>query len=390
VGSQITNIQTIKEMIGEGARVYIELKKMGVPIEYLDVGGGLGIDYDGSQSTHDSSRNYNLENYVSDIVYGIMQLCDLEKIDHPNIVSESGRFITAPHSCIITEVVDKIDYRNHEYKSFKELKDEHILVKNIKEIWKNIGEENKQESFNDALSIKNDCDNAFRLGVISLEEKAYIEKTFWEICEWLKQRIESMEFVPEEFEVFAEKLSSQYLCNFSVFQSLPDHWAIGQLIPVVPITRLRELPTERCTLADITCDSDGKVDRFINGGETKETLLLHNLKKGESYFLGLFLTGAYQDVMGDMHNLFGRLNEVHVFIDEDDPNGFFIETFVKGNSNWQVLSSMQYNPDLMNYTLKKEVDKRVMDKKISSREGVKLTNFYQKCLEGYTYLKSKK
>ncbi|TDJ09495.1 MAG: biosynthetic arginine decarboxylase [Deltaproteobacteria bacterium] len=388
VGSQITNIQTIKDVVSEGTRIYTELRKLGAPIEYLDVGGGLGVDYDGSQSTHDSSRNYNLENYVSDIVYGVKQLCDLENVEHPNIVTESGRFITAPHSCLITEVVDKIDYRENEYKNDTNTENEHILVKNIKELWRNISEEDRQESFNDALAIKSDCDNAFKLGVISIEEKAIIETNFWKICEWLKNKIGSMNFIPEEFENFSGKLSSQYLCNFSVFQSLPDNWAIGQLIPIVPITRLRELPTERCTIVDITCDSDGKIDKFINGGETSETLLLHNLKKNEPYYLGFFLTGAYQDVMGDMHNLFGRVNEVHVFSDAEDPNGFFIETVVKGNSNRQVLSSMQYNPDLMSYSLKKEVDRKVTEKKIPPREGVKLINFYEKCLEGYTYLKN--
>jgi arginine decarboxylase len=388
VGSQVTNIQTIKDVVSEGARIYTELKKLGAPIEYLDVGGGLGVDYDGSQSTHESSRNYNLENYVSDIVYGVMQLCDIENVEHPHIVTESGRFLTAPHSCLITEVVDKIDYRENTYQSFEINKDEHILVKNIRELWKNIKEEDRQETFNDALAIKSDCDNAFKLGVISIEEKAIIETKFWKICDWLKSRIGSMDFIPEEFENFSDKLSSQYLCNFSLFQSIPDMWAIGQLIPIVPISRLRELPTEQCTIVDITCDSDGKIDSFINGGDSSETLLLHNLKKGEPYYLGFFLTGAYQDVMGDMHNLFGRVNEVHVYSDEEDSNGFFIETVVKGNTNRQVLRSMQYNPDLMAYSLKKEVDRKITEKKIPSREGVKLTNFYEKCLEGYTYLKN--
>jgi len=388
VGSQITNIQTIKDVVSEGTRIYTELKKLGAPIEYLDVGGGLGVDYDGSQSTHDSSRNYNLENYISDIVYGVKQLCDLEGVEHPNIVTESGRFITAPHSCLITEVVDKIDYRENEYKNAVNLNDEHILVKNIKELWRDISEEDRQESFNDALAIKKDGDNAFKLGVISIEEKAVIETNFWKICDWLKNKIGSMDFIPEEFENFSDKLSSQYLCNFSVFQSLPDHWAIGQLIPIVPISRLLELPTEQCSIVDITCDSDGKIDQFINGGEISRTLRLHDLKKDEPYYIGFFLTGAYQDVMGDMHNLFGRVNEVHVFSDDEDANGFFIETVVKGNSNRQVLSAMQYNPDLMAYSLKKEMDQKVTEKKIPSREGVKLINFYEKCLEGYTYLKN--
>lgn len=387
VGSQVTNIQTIKDVVAEGARIYAELKKLGAPIEYMDVGGGLGVDYDGSQSTHDSSRNYSWEIYVNDVVYGIKEVCDLENVPHPNIVTESGRALTAHHSCIITEVVDKIDPRENQYTSVAS-EDQHIMVQNIRAILKDINEGDNHESFNDALSIKNASENAFKLGVLSLEEKAVIESCFWSICDALKPKIKDMDFVPEDLENYFSKLSSQYLCNLSIFQSLPDLWAIDQLLPILPISRLGEVPTEHCTLVDITCDSDGKIDRFINGGQQHaESLLLHPLIKGVPYYLGFFLTGAYQDVMGDMHNLFGRVNEVHVYADEDDKMGFFIETVVRGSSNRGVLSAMQYNPDHMAYTIRKEMEKKVNAKEMAPREGVALINYYENSLQGYTYLK---
>ena len=387
VGSQITNIRTVKDSISEGARVYCELYKMGAHLKYIDVGGGLGVDYDGSQSTGDSSRNYDVEIYASDIIYSIMQICDLEKIPHPDIVSESGRAITAHHSCVVVEVIDKIDSTQVAYPgAFEIQEDEHILVKNIRSIFEFINEENVQESFNDALAIKNDTENAFKLGVISIREKATIETIFWKICKHLKEKIKTMDFVPEDFENFSDRLSSQYLCNFSVFQSLPDIWAIDQLLPIVPLSKLNELPEENCTLVDITCDSDGKIDNFINLGDTKKTLQLHNFTKDENYYIGFFLTGAYQDVMGDMHNLFGRVNEVHVFLDEESEDNFYIEEVIPGSSARYVLSQMQYNPDHLAYTIKKAIDRRVAQKGISPREGVKLIDFYEDCLNGYTYL----
>jgi len=388
VGSQITNIRTVKDSVTEGARIYCELYKMGAQLKYIDVGGGLGVDYDGSQSTNDSSRNYDTVIYASDIIYSVMQICDLENIPHPDIVSESGRAITAHHSCVVVEVIDKIDSTQIEYPgAFEQSEQDHILVKNIKTILEFINEENLQESFNDALAIKNDTENAFKLGVISIKEKASIETIFWKICKNIKEKVTKMDFVPEDFENFSDKLSSQYLCNFSVFQSLPDTWAIDQLLPIVPLSKLNTVPEEKCTLVDITCDSDGKINNFINLGDTKKTLQLHNFSKDESYYLGFFLTGAYQDVMGDMHNLFGRVNEVHVFLDDDSEDNFYIEEVIPGSSARYVLSQMQYNPDHLCYTIKKSIDKKVATKDITPRDGVKLIDFYEDCLNGYTYLK---
>lgn len=388
VGSQVPNIQTIKEAISEGGRIYCELRKMGVPLEFIDVGGGLAVDYDGSQSTSDSSKNYNMETYASDIIYTLKQIAELEGQPHPNIVSESGRAVTAHHSCVVVEVLDKIDSTEIEFlEETPPEDDEHILVKNIREILKFLNTGNTMESFNDALSIKRDSENAFKLNVLSLNEKAIIDTSFWKICRGLKEKIDELDFVPEDFEYFNQQLSVQYLCNFSVFQSLPDTWAIDQLLPIVPISRLNEMPTENCTLADITCDSDGKIDKFVDLGENKNNLLLHKLKSGENYHIGFFLTGAYQDVMGDMHNLFGRVNEVHIFYDEESPKNYYIEEVINGSSSKDVLSQMQYNTEHLAYMVKKNIDKKVSQKTISPREGVDLIDFYEECLYGYTYLK---
>lgn len=387
IGSQITDIRTIKDAITEGTRLFVNLIKQGVPLEYLDVGGGLGIDYDGSKSTMDSSTNYSITDYVEDVVYIIKQICDLEKIPHPNIVSESGRAIAAGHSCVIIKAFDQIrtallDYPIEKDKS----KLEHVIVSNFRDLWNDLTIMNYQETYNDARQLKEESINAFKLGVLSLQEKATIETLYWKICYKISEMIKGLEFVPEDLEGLADSLATQYLCNCSFFQSVPDSWAIDQLFPVVPLMRLNEEPTVRCTLADITCDSDGKIDEFIGNRSTQKTLPLHTLNKDEEYYLGIFLTGAYQDVMGDMHNLFGKLHEVHIFCDDEDPTDFYIEEVVKGHSARDILSDMQYNTESMAYTIKKALDKKVQEGKISPREGVRLTDFYEDSLDSYTYL----
>lgn len=389
IGSQITDIRAIKEAIAEGARVYAMLKKLGLPLEYLDVGGGLSVDYDGSQSSRASSRNYSLEEYVSDVVYGIQQVCHLEKVDEPVIVTESGRAITAHHSCIITQVIGEIKPFVSGFDTSK-VDGEHVIVKNMRDILNDSSKNNLQETFNDANDQKEMTLSAFKLGVISLEERAKIETLYWNIIEKLYGFIKEMDDndVPEDLEEVKTKFASQYLCNFSVFQSLADTWAIDQILPVVPISRLNEKPTKTCTIVDITCDSDGKIDNFIGVYEDEKTIQLHELKPNEEYFIGVFLTGAYQDVMGDNHNLFGRLNEVHVFTDPYDPSGFFIEESIKGYPAEKVLSTMQYNPTHMAYVVKANIDKMVKNGQIHPKAGVKMIDFYESCLEGYTYLSS--
>ena len=388
IGSQLTDIRAVKESITEGAMIYSELHRMGFKLDYVDVGGGLGIDYDGSQSTNDSSRNYNMQEYVADIVYGMKQVCDLENVPHPTLVSESGRAITAHHSCVVTEVVGEIKAHGTGIATLA-VDSEHFLVSDMRELAEIIdNQDNLQEIFNDASQFKEQALNAFKLRVISLEELAKIETLYWQIMKTVQLRLKDAEFVPEEMQELDFALSSQYLCNFSVFQSAADTWAIDQLLPVVPLTRMNEKPTVNCSLVDITCDSDGKLDQFISENGISNVVPMHKLESDEDYYLGVFLTGAYQDVMGDMHNLFGRLNEVHIFSHDEDPQGFYIEEMVKGSSVEDVLSIMQYHPSSMAKSLKKLIDVHVSRGQMKPREGVKWTDFYEDCLKGYTYLKT--
>jgi arginine decarboxylase len=387
IGSQLTDIRAVKEAITEGARIYADLHKMGFELDYVDVGGGLGIDYDGSNSTNESSRNYSMQEYVADVVYGMKEMCDLEGVPHPHLVTESGRAITAHHSCVITEIVGEIK-SNSAHMDTSAQEGEHIFLKNMRELADTFDEQNNMhEIYNDASQYKEQALDAFKLRVLSLEELGKIETLYWHIMERLQKWYSNEEYVPEELQELDYSLSSQYLCNFSIFQSAADTWAIDQLLPVVPLTRMNEAPTVNCSLVDITCDSDGKIDQFTIGREITDVLPMHPLKKDEPYYVGLFLTGAYQDVMGDMHNLFGRLNEVHIYSYDDDPEDFYIEEVVKGSSVEDVLNVMQYNPRAMASDVKRLIDKHVWDGKLNPREGVRWTDFYENCLNGYTYLK---
>ena len=388
IGSQLTDIRAVKEAITEGAMIYADLYNMGFKLSYVDVGGGLGIDYDGSKSTSDSSRNYSMEEYVADIVFGMKQVCDLENVPHPTLVSESGRAITAHHSCVVTQVVGEIK-ANAMGIDTSPMEDEHFLLTNMRELSIEIDKQNNlQEIFNDASQWKEQGLTAFKLRVVSLEELGKIETLYWEIMVKLQKRLKEVDFIPEEMKELDYDLSSQYLCNFSVFQSAADTWAIDQVLPVIPLTRMNEKPTVNCSLVDITCDSDGKLDQFVSEHGIADVIPMHELKSGEDYYLGLFLTGAYQDVMGDMHNLFGRLNEVHIFSYDDDPEDFYIEEVVKGSSVEDVLSIMQYNPSAMAQSVKRMIDSHVSKGQLNPREGVKWTDFYENCLKGYTYLKT--
>ncbi len=390
IGSQLTDIRAIKEAVQEASLIYSKLVKQGVPLEYVDVGGGLAIDYDGSQSTNDSSCNYSLTEYIADIVYGFKQNCDLESVPHPHLVSESGRAMTAHHSCVITNVIGEIHPGGTQY-STRKATGEHIIVTNIRDLEKSLLDADKsishQEIYNDVVQLKSQAMQAFKLGIFSLDELAKVETIYWRILNVIEQQMHLLEFVPEELNDISQMLSSQYLANFSVFQSAADSWAIDQVLPIVPISRLNEQPTKLCSLVDITCDSDGKIDKFIGHDTVASNIPMHQLNEQEDYFIGIFLTGAYQDVMGDMHNLFGRLNEVHIVSYDDDPKDFYIEEVVKGSSVDNVLSTMQYTPAIMAQVIKKEVDVQISRGKIKPREGVNLIDFYEDCLNGYTYLK---
>ncbi|MFT5276689.1 MAG: arginine decarboxylase [Glaciecola sp.] len=388
IGSQLTDIRAIKDAVNESARIYTELHKMGFPLEYVDVGGGLGIDYDGSKSTNDSSRNYSLNEYVADVVYGMKEVCDLEGVPHPNLVTESGRAITAHHSCVVTEIVGEIK-ADGAMLDTSASENEHVFLKNMRELLNCLTpEQNLQEVYNDASEWKEQAVSAFKLRVVSLEELGKIETLYWQIMRQLQLLYKDVEFVPEGLQHLDFSLSSQYLCNFSIFQSAADTWAIDQLLPVAPLTGMDKEPDMNCSLVDITCDSDGKIDKFVIDRQVQNIMPIRSLEPGKKAYLGLFLTGAYQDVMGDMHNLFGRLNEVHIFSHDDDPEDFYIEEVVAGSSVQDVLSIMQYHPSAMAIDVKRQIDKQVANGQIPPREGVKWTDFYENCLKGYTYLKT--
>ena len=385
LGSQVSNIRIFKNAISESGRIYALLVKMGLDIEYFDVGGGLGVDYDGSRSIQESSINYTIEEYASDIIWGLKQICDLESVPHPHIITESGRYITAHHSCVITNVIDTLHPSQATYNTKKE-ESEHHLVEDIRELGDILNDENYQEVYNDANQIKDEALSAFKLGILNLDERAKIETLYWKVSLKIRNILEDKDFIPEELKNLKKHLSPQYLCNFSVFQSAADTWAIKQVLPIVPLARLNERPAVQCTIADITCDSDGKIDQFILQNGERNLLSLHEIRPGQEYLIGLFLTGAYQDVMGDMHNLFGRLNEVHVYSDPDDSQNFYLEEIIKGHKASTVLSTMQYNTRYMAEKIKKLLQRQVGKGKIAPRAGVRLADFYEDCLNSYTYL----
>src|SRR5438105_7544344 len=391
VGSQITDIRTVKDVVNEGARIYAKLRKMGVGIEYLDVGGGLGVDYVGARSTsYVSSLNYTVDEYAADVVYTVQQICSNEGVPEPHIVSESGRALTAHHSCILMNVFGHIEFGENgadhgDGASAPEVPDT-AIVREMREIVAGLTPKNSGETYHDAVAKKEQALTMFKLGILGLEERAAVEGLFWRLCRKLVGINKRRKRVPGQTRDLEDKLADQYMANFSVFQSAPDHWAFDQLFPIVPVHRLAELPARDSTIVDITCDSDGKIDRFIENETVDETIALHRLKPGEPYFLGLFLTGAYQDIMGDMHNLFGRVNEVHVFADDEDPEDFYIEEVIPGDTLEKVLSRVQYEPTDLAKRVKVALEAKIREGSVKPKEGVALTDFYEQAMRGYTYL----
>jgi len=388
IGSQISDIRSLKEAINEAGRIFARLIKEGAHLQYFDVGGGLGVDYDGSASARNSSINYTLEEYVGDIVFGIKQICEIEKVPCPHIISESGRALTAHHSCIISHPLVISDVHSQDVET-KALEGEHVLVTNAREIFEDLTSDKLNESYNDINQIRDEAIYAFKLGVLGLKEKAMIDCLYWKVGKKICDLAEKQENVPDFVEEIKNKMISQYLCNFSVFQSAADVWAINQILPVIPIHRLKEYPSVNGVIYDITCDSDGQIRSYLGEEGPRKTVPLHFVENPETeeYFIGLFLTGAYQDVMGDMHNLFGRVNEIHVYHDDDDPTNFYIEEYVQGPSIGNVLSIMQYNPASLAAMVKKEVDKKIQKGLIRPRVGVELVDFFEESLKQYTYLK---
>ncbi|HET9523204.1 MAG TPA: biosynthetic arginine decarboxylase [Terrimicrobiaceae bacterium] len=385
VGSQVPDIGTIKRATKEAARFYSKLYKMGHELGYLDVGGGLGVDYDGSCTTFDSSTNYSLNEYARDIVYSIMEVCDTEAVPHPTIVSESGRAIVAHHSVLIVEAFGSIE-KSRNGEKVEAASDDPQIVHDIIEIYENLGRKNRLENLHDAQEIRERAQSMFDLGLLDLREKARVETVYWQIASAVVGMFQGMRYVPEEVKEMEVALGDQFLCNFSVFQSLLDHWALGQLFPVMPLHRLNELPDRNATIVDITCDSDGKVSKFVDLQDVKETLPLHRWISGEPYFIGFFLVGAYQDIMGDMHNLFGRVNEMHIYLDEDEDRGYYVEEVLPGSTIGQVLSLTQWDTNELARRMKGQVDAAIKSDRLRPSDAMRLLDDYEKSLSAYTYL----
>ena len=390
IGSQVPDILTVKKAVQEAARFYAKLTKMGFAIEFLDVGGGLGVDYDGSRTAYDSSTNYTLQEYTNDVVYYIADVCNAEGVKHPDIVSESGRAIVAHHSVLIVEVFGAIEkIRPGEFLQYGE--HEHPLVRELLDIRKNISKLNKLEAYHDAMERREDAQHMFTLGMMDLPDKAKIEDLYWQIGRDTVESFKGQSYTPEEIQKLTDTLADQYLCNFSVFQSLLDHWALGQLFPIMPIARLNERPTREATLVDITCDSDGQVNKFIDLRDVRDTLSLHPLNinaegRHEPYYLGFFLMGAYQDIMGDLHNLFGRVNEIHVFLEPDEPAGYYIEEIIEGATIVQSLADVQYDEIELKRRMKAQMDEAIKSDRMKPNEAMRLLDEYERGLKGYTYL----
>jgi arginine decarboxylase len=385
VGSQVPDIGVIKRAVREAARFFAKLSKMGHPLQFIDVGGGLGVDYDGSRTAFDSSMNYTLQEYARDVVYNISDVCESEKVPHPVIVSESGRAIVAHHSVLVVEAFSSIEKGAADLSLEVKESDPKLFHETV-ETQKALTKQSRMEVLHDAQQIKEQCQSMFELGLLDLESKAKIEIIYWQIAQSVVELCRGMRYVPDEVKELETALADQYLCNFSVFQSLPDHWALGQLFPIMPIHHLDQPPDRNATLADITCDSDGKVRKFIDLQDVKETLPLHRIRPGETYYLGFFLMGAYQDIMGDLHNLFGGANEVHVFLDEDEEAGWYIEETIEGSTVGSVLSMTQWDEHELIRLVKAQVDAAIKSDRLKPTEAMRLLNEYERALKGYTYL----
>jgi len=385
VGSQVPDIGTIKRATKEAARFYAKLKKMGHELGYIDVGGGLGVDYDGSRTAFDSSTNYTLNEYARDIVYSIKEVCDAEEVPHPVIVSESGRAIVASHSVLIVEAFGSIE-KNRETETIVAASEDPPIVSEMIEILSDLGKRNRMEMMHDAQEIREKAQSMFDLGLLDLRAKGRIETVYWQIAAEVVEMFRGVEYIPEEVQEIETALGDQFICNFSVFQSLLDHWALGQLFPVMPIHRLNQRPDRNATMVDITCDSDGKVSKFVDLQDVKATLPMHRWKPGEPYYMGFFLVGAYQDIMGDMHNLFGRVNEMHIYLDEDEDCGYYVEEVLHGGTIGQVLSLTQWDVNELARRMKSQFDAAIRSDRLKPSEAMRLLDAYEKTLSSYTYL----
>ena len=383
IGSQVTKIRRIKTALREASQFYVQLHSMGFNVEFVDIGGGLGVDYDGTRSSNsEGSVNYSIQEYVNDSISTLVDVSDKNGIPHPNIITESGRALTAHHSVLIFEVLETATLP--EWDDEEEIApDAHELVQELYSIWDSLNQNKMLEAWHDAQQIREEALDLFSHGIVDLKTRAQIERLYWSITREINQIAGGLKHAPDEFRGLSKLLADKYFCNFSLFQSLPDSWAIDQIFPIMPIQRLDEKPERSATLQDITCDSDGKIANFISTRNVAHYLPVHSLKKTEPYYLAVFLVGAYQEILGDMHNLFGDTNAVHVSVNE---KGYNIEQIIDGETVAEVLDYVQYNPKKLVRTLETWVTKSVKEGKISLEEGKEFLSNYRSGLYGYTYL----
>ncbi len=383
IGSQVSSIIPIKNAMAEASNIYVELAKMGANMRYLDVGGGLAVDYDGSKTDFHASKNYNIQEYAYDVVASIQESCNKSGVAVPTIVTESGRAICAHQSVLVFEVVGTNEVRFGDPVEPKT--GSHAILRGLYETWKGIVPKNVQEAYHDASQAKEEAQSLFKFGYLGLRERAEAERLYWNCCEKILLHIRRMRYVPDELQNLEKVLASIYYCNFSIFQSAPDTWAIDQLFPIMPIHRLQEEPTERATLADLTCDSDGAIDHFIDREDVKHVLEVHPFKPNEPYYMGLFLNGAYQEILGDLHNLFGDTNAVHVRLGEGAA-GYHVTHVVKGDSVAEVLHFVQYSPESMVERVRQQAERALRMGQITLPQMRLLMRHYEESLGKYTYL----
>ena len=383
IGSQLTDIKRIKNAMKEAARTYAKIHQMGVPIEYLDVGGGMAVDYDGSRTSFESSANYNAREFANDVIYVIKTVCDDENVPHPTIIQESGRFLSAYHAILVTNVQDEIETVVEDLTPMEIGADDPQVVRELADLRETINAKNYREYYHDALEHREELFTMFNLGLITLEDKGKGEVLFWDVCERADQFAQLKKYVSEEFDDLRKLLCAKYLANFSVFRSMPDNWALEQLFPIIPIHKLNKKPTEYATLCDITCDSDGIVDKFVDLHDVKPVLELHKLVPGEAYYIAMMLVGAYQEVMGNNHNLFGVPHEAHIHIGED---GHIITKVIYGATLADSISAVRFDAEQLHDQFRRMIMKRIKDGELSTKEGSQLIEYYQDQAESYTYL----
>jgi arginine decarboxylase len=383
IGSQLSSIGVIKDAIKEASQIYVELVKLGAPMQYLDVGGGLAVDYDGSKTNFSASKNYNMQNYANDVVAEVKDACTVAKIAVPTLISESGRAISSHQSVLVFDILGKSDVAFDTPEPLSE--DAPLTLQHLYETYLSITVENYQEAYNDAIQFKDEAISRFMLGYLSLGDRARAESLYWACCHKILGIARQQDYVPDDLETLEQNMAAIYYANFSVFQSAPDIWGIDQLFPILPIHRLGEEPTCRATLADLTCDSDGKIDQFIDLKDIKSLLELHTLQPNSPYYLGMFLNGAYQEVMGNLHNLFGDTNTVHIRL---TPKGYRIEHVVRGDTVREVLGYVQYDADDLLENIRNQSEQALQEGRITLQEAQLLLKTYEQSLSSYTYLKS--